>query len=121
MWPLVLAAFGLLGGGLIVGWGLAPAISTSPPVAVSNIVTSAANTQLQALRDSLQILKARSAASPGAAPTEFTYVVRRGDTLRGIAWRLYGRAALASRLQQENNIHDPRRLPIGRRLRLFTL
>lgn len=51
----------------------------------------------------------------------YTYVVRRGDTLRRIAWRLYGRSSLAPRLQALNHIADPRRLQIGQRLRVFTI
>jgi nucleoid-associated protein YgaU len=121
-WPLVLVAVGLLGAGLLLGRGIAPADATTTSVVPVSAVAPGARDELQALRDSIRSLRANTAVAPGNAETRaFTYVVRRGDTLRGIAWRLYGRASLAERLQQENNISNPRRLPIGRRLRLFTL
>ncbi len=64
--------------------------------------------------------------APAAEPATtddatYTYVVRRGDTLRRIAWQLYGRSSLAPRLQALNGIADPRRLQIGQRLRVFTI
>ena len=117
-WPMLLAAVVLLAGGLLLGRGLTatPPVITPPlgavkpaPVTVSDVMAL----NLAAARDSIRELQ-------GGAGT-FTYVVRRGDTLRSIAWRLYGRAALAEKLQAKNRITDPRRLQIGRKLLLFSI
>ena len=117
-WPMALAAVVLLAGGLLLGRGLTatPPVITPPlgavkpaPVTFSDVMAL----NLAAARDSIRALQ-------GGAGT-FTYVVRRGDTLRSIAWRLYGRAALAEKLQAKNGITDPHRLQIGRKLLLFSI
>ncbi|GAA3984661.1 hypothetical protein GCM10022407_32080 [Hymenobacter antarcticus] len=77
-------------------------------------------------RDSLASLRQQITATQNPkqgknAASGFVYVVRKGDTLNGIAWRLYGRAELAEQLRQLNQIADPRKLPIGKSLRLVTI
>lgn len=55
--------------------------------------------------------------SPAAAQTEQrSYTVRSGDTLRGIAQRMYGNANLASFLAEANGITDPTKLQVGKTL-----
>lgn len=126
-WPMALAAVVLLAGGVLLGRGL----TATPPVITPSLgavkpasikVNDVMALNLAAARDSIRALQGGATnASPGRQTGTFTYVVRRGDTLRGIAWRLYGRAALAEKLQAENGIADPRRLQIGRKLRLFSI
>ena len=77
-------------------------------------------------KDSLALLRQQIAATRNLKQGEkgesgFVYVVRKGDTLHGIAWHLYGRAELAEQLGQLNQIADPRRLPIGKSLRLMSI
>lgn len=126
-WPMALAAVVLLAGGLLLGRGLTatPPVIT-PPLGSVNTAPVKANDikaiNLAAARDSIRALQGGAASAlTGRQTGTFTYVVRRGDTLRGIAWRLYGRAALAEKLQVENGIADPRRLQIGTKLRLFSI
>lgn len=52
---------------------------------------------------------------PGAPKT---YVVRQGDTLAAIAQRVYGDPDDWHRIADANGIRDPRRLKIGRKLRI---
>lgn len=47
-----------------------------------------------------------------------TYTVRKGDTLWAIACRFYGDGTRWSVLAAKNNIGDPKKLPIGKVLRL---
>jgi hypothetical protein len=49
-------------------------------------------------------------------PELTTRVVRRGDTIPGIAFSVYGRAALWRVIAQANRLDDPRRPKIGRTL-----
>jgi len=77
-------------------------------------------------KDSLVLLRRQITTIQGLkqgdkATSGFVYVVRQGDTLRGIAWRLYGRAELAEQLRELNQIADPRRLPVGKPLRLMSI
>jgi nucleoid-associated protein YgaU len=110
-------AVALLGGGWLLGHGLnRPAPDITASVATETVPRMA----LVAARDSLRLRLVAPPVVPPVAPT-FTYVVRRGDTLRGIAWRLYGRAGLAGRLQTDNSVTEPKRLQIGQRLRVFAL
>lgn len=126
-WPMAFAAVALLTGGLLLGRGLTatPPVITPPLSAVKLAPTKADDVMalnLASARDSIRALQGGAAnASPGRQTGTFTYVIRRGDTLRGIAWRVYGRAALAEKLQAENGIANPRRLQIGRKLRLFSI
>jgi hypothetical protein len=57
--------------------------------------------------------------NPTASPNfDKTYVVRRGDTLSGIAFAVYRDSAIWRAIAAENAIQDPRTLPPGRVLRL---
>jgi nucleoid-associated protein YgaU len=49
-------------------------------------------------------------------PEMTTRVVRRGDTVHGIAFSVYGNAALWRVIAEANNLDDPRRPAIGRTL-----
>lgn len=49
-------------------------------------------------------------------PELTTRVVRRGDTVHGIAFSVYGNAALWRVIAEANNLDDPRRPAIGRTL-----
>ena len=120
-WPLAAGAAVLLCGGLLLGRGLAPAPNAAiTPPAVGPLTTAAPNrATIQELRDTIETLRKQQNEPPAVVTGNgFAYVVRRGDTLRRISWRLYGRTSLASRLQAENRIDDPRRLAIGQKLHL---
>lgn len=51
-----------------------------------------------------------------AVPEGETYVVRRGDTLRGIAEDFYGNASLDDCIAEANGIDDPEALSVGAEL-----
>ena len=55
-------------------------------------------------------------STPLATGEEQTYVVKSGDTLRGIAEKFYGDAALASLIMEANDITDAQQLSIGQEL-----
>lgn len=58
-------------------------------------------------------------ASPGKQATkQKTYVVKAGDTLSAIAARLLGNAGRWTEIAALNGIRDPRRLAVGKTLRL---
>jgi hypothetical protein len=58
-------------------------------------------------------------ANPTASPDfEKTYVVRRGDTLSGIAFAIYRDSSVWREIASNNQIQDPRTLQPGRVLRL---
>lgn len=118
--PLAVGAVALLGSGLLIGKGIS---SANPPSIVSTTVVAPKPEPIPpvpvAPASSVQSTTESVAPEPDAGA--FTYVVRRGDTLRGIAWRLYGKASMADRLGKENGIKEPRRLAIGRRLRVFSI
>lgn len=125
-WGLLsLAAVALLGGGLALGRGLSlgglgnSTSSVSPTTGLTTKPDVALATALVAARDSVRTIMRETTPSPHAGT--FTYVVRRGDTLRGIAWRLYGRAGLWEQLGKANHISDPHRLPVGKHLQLLNL
>ena len=57
--------------------------------------------------------------NPTSSPDfEKTYVVRRGDTLSGIAFAVYRDATVWRAIAQNNQIQDPRTLPPGQVLQL---
>ena len=60
--------------------------------------------------------EARGATSPGVETLD--YVVRPGDTLIGLAAAYMNRPLDYRRVQRENRVADPRRLPVGRALAL---
>jgi nucleoid-associated protein YgaU len=60
-------------------------------------------------------IKQNPKASPDFAKT---YVVRRGDTLSGIAFAIYRDSGLWRAIAAANRIQDPRTLPPGRVLQL---
>jgi nucleoid-associated protein YgaU len=55
-------------------------------------------------------------STPVATGEEQTYVVKQGDTLRGIAIRFYGDPALASLIMEANGIDDAQSLSVGAEL-----
>jgi nucleoid-associated protein YgaU len=116
----------MLCAGLVAGrWSLSTAAPTVSKTSDAGI-SPATHSTVAVYQDSLLALRQQLAANKelhtNATPgSGFMYVVRRGDTLRGIAWRLYGRVELAEQLGQLNQIADPRRLPIGKRLRLLSI
>ena len=57
-----------------------------------------------------------SESTPVASGEEQTYVVKDGDTLRGIATKFYGDPALASLIMEANGIDDAQQLSIGTEL-----
>lgn len=59
-----------------------------------------------------------SPPAPAPAPTTRTYTVVRGDTPSGIAGRLYGNPARWRELLDANGVRDPRKLPVGKVLRV---
>lgn len=104
------------------------ALPNTPSPASQNAAQALPDTQSASAvyKDSLALLHQQIAAiqtlkQGEKAASGFVYVVRKGDTLNGIAWRLYGRAELAEQLRQLNQIADPRRLPIGKSLRLMSI
>ena len=60
--------------------------------------------------------EARGATSPGVETLD--YVVRPGDTLMALAVAYMNRPLDYRRVQRENRVADPRRLPVGRALAL---
>ncbi len=58
--------------------------------------------------------KMRPLPPPGIKPGRWVWVVRRGDTLWGIAARFYGRGWLWPRLALRNRVRNPRTLQVGR-------
>ncbi len=63
-----------------------------------------------------QTEESAATTSPSPTPTEATeqsYVVERGDTIRGIAQRFYGNVALDDCIMLANGIDDPRELEVG--------
>ncbi len=57
---------------------------------------------------------AEATETPAAQETqEQTYIVKAGDTLRGIATRFYGDPALADLIMEANGIEDPEALGVG--------
>jgi len=116
--PLTVGGIMLLGGGLLLGRGIGPA--TPVPTTLPTVISPPPRVTASVIAKDSTIQAVAPALSEAASGT-FTYVVRPGDTLRGIAWRLYGKASLAERLGKDNGITEPRRLPVGRRLRVFSI
>jgi hypothetical protein len=114
--PLAVGAVALLGSGLLIGKGIG---SANPPSIVSTTVVAPKPEPIPpvAAAPTSPIQSTAESVAPEAEAGAFTYVV----TLRGIAWRLYGKASMADRLGKENGIKEPRRLAIGRRLRVFSI
>jgi hypothetical protein len=54
----------------------------------------------------------------GHKPKYRTYTVKKGDTLQGIAKKLLGKASRWQEIAKINNIHDPRNLKVGKKLRV---
>lgn len=61
-----------------------------------------------------------SATPAGAAEAMERYVVRRGDTLYGLAERYFVRVGDYRTVQRLNRVSDPRRLPVGKSLKVPT-
>ena len=55
-------------------------------------------------------------STPVTTGEEQTYVVKQGDTLRGIAIKFYGDPALASLIMEANGIEDAQSLSVGAEL-----
>lgn len=55
-------------------------------------------------------------STPVTTGEEQTYVVKQGDTLRGIAIKFYGDPALASLIMEANGIDDAQSLSVGAEL-----
>ena len=60
--------------------------------------------------------QATAESTPLATGEEQSYVVKEGDTLRGIAIKFYGDPALASLIMEANGIDDAQQLSIGQEL-----
>lgn len=60
--------------------------------------------------------EATAESTPGATGEEQTYVVRSGDTLRGIAQKFYGDSSLEDIIAEANGIDDPTELRVGAEL-----
>jgi hypothetical protein len=82
-----------------------------------------ANEEIDGLRAELQTQPepetsptAESTPDDGAAAEGDTYVVERGDTLRGVAERFYDDASLAECIQEANGIDDAGQLSVGMEL-----
>jgi nucleoid-associated protein YgaU len=56
---------------------------------------------------------ARPGTNPTPKPAARRYTVRRGDTLSGIAARVYGKASRWPEIAKANHIRDPRSLRVG--------
>ncbi|MFW6335570.1 MAG: LysM peptidoglycan-binding domain-containing protein [Phycisphaeraceae bacterium] len=55
---------------------------------------------------------------PTQRPSDRTYVIEPGDTLEGIAIKLYGDAVYWDEIAQANPLVDPRKLRVGQEIRL---
>src|SRR5690606_2116569 len=58
----------------------------------------------------------KNKASTAAKKTRY-YTVKKGDTLSGIAYKLYGDTSKWRALADRNNIKDPKKLQIGKKLK----
>jgi hypothetical protein len=56
--------------------------------------------------------KASASSSPASKPAR-SYIVKKGDTLRGIAHKFYGDSSLDDYIAQANGITDPKQLRSG--------
>jgi LysM repeat protein len=85
------------------------------------------NEELSQENEDLQALLAEPSASPSASDTPAddtsepaaggeTYVVEKGDTLRGIAQTFCGDPSLDDLIAEANDIADPANLPVGTEL-----
>lgn len=60
-----------------------------------------------------------SNVKPGQHQPKYrTYTIKKGDTLQSIAKKLLGKASRWQEIARLNNIHDPRNLKVGRKIRV---
>lgn len=122
LWGRVL----LLGAFLILAFLLGRATAGS---GVPQERVDALRAQLAEMEDEIARLEAAQEAEPSPEPTTEptpdetapvsegeTYVVGRGDTLRGIAEDFYGNAALDDCIAEANGIDEPEALSVGTEL-----
>jgi LysM repeat protein len=69
-------------------------------------------------KEAIDIEQAVRALPLRASHRDRTYIVRRGDTLSGIAATEYGDAALWPRIARYNNINNPRTIKPGKTLKI---